>query len=179
VILEAMSRQNVELVRRLNEVYNERGFEGDSRDLFDPEFVWDMSRMEVPESVSYSGLPGLRNFLDTWNDGFAAEHVEVEEITDAGDQVVVAIHHTGRGRASGIEVDQRYAMIWTVRAGRAVRMDMYPTREQALQAAELFKVDPEAPPGKPNQDEPVLEPQAISPRSRRSPGSESACKSGA
>src|SRR5438128_2624443 len=121
-----MSRENVEIVRQLNSVYNERSFE-DNRDLIDPDFVWDMSRMEVPESAAYSGLPGLRNFLDTWGEGFAAEHVELEEILDAGDRVLVMIHHTGRGRASGIEVDQRYAMVWTLRAGRALRMDMYPT----------------------------------------------------
>jgi ketosteroid isomerase-like protein len=131
-----MASQNVELVHRLNEIYNTRDFEPTS-ELMDPEFVWDMSRMEILESASYGGLPGVRTFFETWNDGFASEHVEVEEIREAGDRVFVAIHHTGRGRSSGIEVDQRYAMVWTLRAGRALRMDMYPTREEALAAAGL------------------------------------------
>jgi len=44
------------------------------------------------------------------------------------------VRHTVRGRASGAETSQRYAMLWTLAAGRAVRMDMYPSRGAALAA---------------------------------------------
>jgi ketosteroid isomerase-like protein len=50
---------------------------------------------------------------------------------------LVQSHHSGRGGVSGIEVDQRYAMVWTLCDGRAVRMDMYPTRADALNAVGL------------------------------------------
>ena len=70
-------------------------------------------------------------------EGFASDRVEAEEIVDAGDRVVVMVHHSGRGRTSGIEVDQRYAMVWTVRDGRVMRMDLYPTRAEALEAVGL------------------------------------------
>jgi ketosteroid isomerase-like protein len=56
--------------------------------------------------------------------------VEAEEILDAGDRVIVMIHHRGRGKASGIDVSQRCAMVWTLRDGRAIRMDMYATRKE-------------------------------------------------
>jgi ketosteroid isomerase-like protein len=58
-------------------------------------------------------------------------------MVDAGDRVIVMVHHSGRGRISGAEVDQRLAMVWTLRGGRAVRMDMYPTREDAVEAVGL------------------------------------------
>src|SRR3954447_21354428 len=83
--------------------------------MLDPEFVWDVSRLEPPESASYIGQEGFLSFFESWAEGFASDRVEAEEIVDAGDRVVVMVHHSGRGRTSGIEVDQRYAMVWTVR----------------------------------------------------------------
>ena len=47
------------------------------------------------------------------------------------------IHHSGRGKLSQIEIDQHFAMVWTLRGGRAVRMDLYPTRDEALEALGL------------------------------------------
>jgi ketosteroid isomerase-like protein len=131
-----MSRQNVELVRKLLDIYNERSFEENAH-LIDPDFVWDVSRLQLPDGASYTGRSEFRNFVEAWQEGFAAERVEAREILDGGDHVVVIIHHRGRGKISGIEVDQRYAMVWTLRDGRAVRMDMYVTREEALEAVGL------------------------------------------
>lgn len=128
-----MSQENVDIVRRLNDVYNRRTF-AENPDLIDPDIVWDMSRMEVPDSAAYTGPLGLREFVDRWTESFASEHIEAEEIVDRGDQVLVMVHHSGRGKTSAIEVDQRFAMVWTLRDGRAVRMEMYPTREDALAA---------------------------------------------
>src|SRR5438874_12560366 len=107
-----MSRANVELVRKLFEIYNERTF-GENEDLIDPAMVWDMSRAQLPDGTSYTGPSEFRDFVETWEEGFASEHMEAQEIIDAGDRVVVLVHHRGRGRASGIEVDQHFAMVWT------------------------------------------------------------------
>jgi ketosteroid isomerase-like protein len=41
----------------------------------------------------------------------------------------------GWSGTGGIEVDQHFAMVWTLRDGRAPRMDTYGTREEALAAA--------------------------------------------
>jgi ketosteroid isomerase-like protein len=131
-----MSQENVMLVRRLFDVYNERSFV-ENADLIDPRIVWDFSRLELPDGTSYTGYLELSGFVETWEEGFESEHVEAKETVDAGNRVVVVVHHRGRGRLSGIEVDQTYAMVWTLHDGRAVRMDMYPTREEALAAAGL------------------------------------------
>jgi ketosteroid isomerase-like protein len=131
-----MSEENVKLVRRLLDVYNERSF-AENADLVDPDIVWDMSRVPLPDGASFGGLPGVRNFIETWEEGFASEHVEAREILDAGDRVVVMVQHRGRGKTSGVWVEQKFAMVWTLRGGRAVRMDMYGTREEALEAIGL------------------------------------------
>jgi len=131
-----MASANVELVRKLLKVYNERSF-AENDELIDPDIVWDMSRVELPDGTSYTGPSEFRNFVENWEEGFASEHMEAQEILDAGDRVVAMVHHRGRGRISGIEVAQHFAMVWTLRAGRAVRMDMYLTLEEALEAVRL------------------------------------------
>ena len=63
---------------------------------------------------------------------------EVDELLDAGDKVVtLAIEH-GRGRASGATVEaRRTAHVWTMRANKAVRLDLYLDRANALAAVGL------------------------------------------
>lgn len=128
-----MSGRNVELVRKLFDVYNERSFV-ENADLIDPDIVWDLSRVELPDGSTYTGRFELTGFVETWEEGFESDHVEIEEIVDAGDRVMTMVHHSGRGKISRIEIDQHFAMVWTLRDGRAVRMDMYPTRAEALEA---------------------------------------------
>jgi ketosteroid isomerase-like protein len=131
-----MSGENVALVQKLLDVYNERSF-AENVELIDPDIVWDLSRVQLPDGSSYAGRSGLRSFVETWEEGFEWEHVGAEEIVDAGDCVVVMVHHRGRGKISRIETEQRYAMVWELRDGRALRMDLYPTRAEALEAVGL------------------------------------------
>ncbi len=63
---------------------------------------------------------------------------EVEELREAGDKVItLAIEH-GRGRGSGATVEARKtAHVWTMRANKAIRLDLYLNRDRALEAVEL------------------------------------------
>lgn len=62
----------------------------------------------------------------------------VEEIVDAGDQVMVLASVRGRGGQSGLEVESpSFGWVWTKRGGKAVRVDVYPNRAEALQAVGL------------------------------------------
>jgi ketosteroid isomerase-like protein len=131
-----LASENIELVRKLFDVYNERSF-AENLELVDSEVVWDVSRVQLPESGKYPGRPGIREFFEGWEEGWEFDHVEAEEMVAAGDRVVVLVRHRGRGKESGIDVDLRYAMVWTLRDSRAVRMDMYPTRDDAMQAVGL------------------------------------------
>src|SRR4051794_18404737 len=99
-----MSQQNVEVVRRLLEVYNERSF-NENAELIDPEMTWDFSRAELPDGSSYTGRSEFLSFIEAWEEGFESEHMEAREIIDAGDRIVVIVNHSGHGMASGIEID--------------------------------------------------------------------------
>ena len=59
----------------------------------------------------------------------------VEHIADAGEHALVCHRMQGRGRDSGIEVDQAIWQVVTVRDGKIVRMRDHWTCEEALAAA--------------------------------------------
>jgi ketosteroid isomerase-like protein len=57
----------------------------------------------------------------------------------ADGRVLVFIRARARGRGSGIEMDNRIAWVWTFRDDKAVRLDVYEEREEALEAVGLKK----------------------------------------
>jgi len=63
--------------------------------------------------------------------------VEAEELIDAGDQVVALVRGMGRVKDSDVEIDIRYAIVFTIRDGKIAAGREYFTREEALKAAGL------------------------------------------
>jgi ketosteroid isomerase-like protein len=65
-------------------------------------------------------------------------HVEIEEISEAGeDRLLVVSRVTGRGKGSGVKVEQRNGQVWTFVDGKIARIDSYMNRAEALEAAGL------------------------------------------
>jgi ketosteroid isomerase-like protein len=121
--------------RRGYEAWAEGGVEA-TMHLLDPEFEWDMSNWaDWPDEPVYRGHDGFRHF---WRDYLTLwEEVEfiVDEIIDAGDQIVVFLRQHARGKASGARVEfSPYAQIATIRDGRLLRLAFYSSRADALAA---------------------------------------------
>jgi ketosteroid isomerase-like protein len=131
-----MSQQNVEIIRRGYEYWSTTG------ELL-PEnvhadFVWDMSTFRGwPEQQSYLGIEGTRQFLAEWDDAWDDWEVEVEDYIDAGERVVAIVRQRGRSKATGVPVDMHFAQVWTIRDGQQIRMQMYASPDEALEAAGL------------------------------------------
>ena len=98
----------------------------------DPEAAW------VGIGQVYRGHAGMRSYMASVYEAFEGYRPEVEELIDVGDQVLtLAIEH-GKGRGSGADVQaNRTAHLWTLRDGRAVRLDLYLNRDKALKAVGL------------------------------------------
>ena len=56
--------------------------------------------------------------------------------------VVVILNQRGRSKATGIPVDMRFAQVWTLRDGQGVRMQLYESVEEALEAVGAAGVGP-------------------------------------
>jgi ketosteroid isomerase-like protein len=131
-----MSQENVETLRR---GYAHFIATGDfPEEDFDPDFVWDMSTFRGwPEHQTYAGLEGAREFMANWLEAWEDWEFEVEELLDAGESVVAVVRQRGRSRATGLPVDMHFAMVWTFRDGKQIRMRMYASPDEALTAAGL------------------------------------------
>ncbi len=130
-----MSKENVEVVRRGYEHFS--ATEDFRPEIFDPDFVWDMSTFPWPEQQVYPGIEGAREFMAGWLDAWEDWRIEVEELVDAGDDVVAIVRQRGRSKATGLSVDMHFAQLWTLRDGKQLRMRMYADPDDALRAAGL------------------------------------------
>jgi ketosteroid isomerase-like protein len=63
-----------------------------------------------------------------------ARQCEAERYVESGDLVVVLTRYSGRGKGSGAPVETLGAHVWTMRDGKAVRLEVFPNRESALRA---------------------------------------------
>jgi ketosteroid isomerase-like protein len=90
-----------------------------------------------PDGGTYRGREDfLRYFHELW-DAWDRLRMDPVDVLDLGDgRFVVEVRVWGKGRSSGIEVDQQMGFIYTVRGdGKIARVRMLPNRDAALTAA--------------------------------------------
>jgi ketosteroid isomerase-like protein len=126
---------NLDLVRSIS-------FEGDESgerivELFDPAIVLDNSTLPAPTAGVYRGHEGLRRFQREWLEAFETHHIDAERFIDAGDVIVVGYRVTGRGIASGAPVEMQRWNVYRIRNGLIIRIEIFETHAQALEAAGL------------------------------------------
>jgi ketosteroid isomerase-like protein len=128
-----MSEANVELIRAVYERFA-GGDQEEALELIDPAFELH-DRPEIPDPQVYRGHEGVIASLQVSQDTFDELSLVPEEYVDAGDRVAVVFRFRGTGRGSGMEVDEQLVHLWTIRDGKAVRMDVKSSLEEALRAA--------------------------------------------
>ena len=103
-------------------------------DFLDPDVEWRMADDE-PDSRT---LRGHQQVLQLWAetvDTFESFRFEVEDVLAVGDRVVAVTRLYARGKGSGVEVEEAESHLFTIRDGKAVRVEEHRTREQAIEAA--------------------------------------------
>ena len=84
------------------------------------------------------GKDAMRAYVQDWMDTFDEFWIEPVELIDAGGGVVVAVlRDGGRAKLSGIELDETFAPVFTMRDRKIARGREYATRDEALEAAGL------------------------------------------
>jgi ketosteroid isomerase-like protein len=137
-----MSRENVEIVRRLFEALDS-DVQADALSdevlatVFDSGIEMRQLAAAVGTAGTFRGYEGLREALREVNEVLKNYRYELLEHAASGDQVAFAVNVSGIGRASGARAEMRVGHLFELRAGRITRWVLYETPEEALEAVGL------------------------------------------
>jgi ketosteroid isomerase-like protein len=133
-----MSQENVEIGRRLLALLSQDDYEAFFDEL-PPEFIFDFSRRLI-DPVVLRGRDEVRAWMERERQIWEGDPVgyEPKEVIDAGDKVIALIRISGRGKASGVEVEAYTWNVLAFRDGKPVEQTYFgDDRAAAFQAAGL------------------------------------------
>jgi ketosteroid isomerase-like protein len=126
-----MSQENVETVRRAYDCLARRDWDAMWRD-FDPDFV-----LDTQLQGSYRGRDECQAFLEDQLSPFQSSTTEPVEVFEGGEHVAVYVKIRARPMESSAEIEVLIGHLFTLRDGLIVRLQTFPKREKALEAAGL------------------------------------------
>jgi ketosteroid isomerase-like protein len=132
-----MSAEKVELVRRLYELANLRDVDA-TRELIAPELEMRTAGLFPDVDTAYHGREEFMRFLLDFAGIWVDLSLEPDKYFDLGRRVLVLAHFHATGR-DGLEVERSFAHLWTLRDGRAVRLEAYADEHAAFKAAGVSK----------------------------------------
>jgi ketosteroid isomerase-like protein len=127
-----VSQENVEVVRSIMEAWN-RGDYSAAIERVAPEIRAECA-LGGDFDGTFEGIARVQEWLARFWGAFQDFHSDVDEYIPAGDDVVISVHHYGRGKTSGAEVEMRNWQVVTVREGKAMLYRVFRTREEAFEA---------------------------------------------
>jgi ketosteroid isomerase-like protein len=131
-----MSEENVETVRA---IYDEWG-RGNLRAglaRYDPQVLFIPYEGRPDGKDHYLGVKGVGEFMRSWLSEWTDFSITAEELTEAGDSVVVAQCQRAVGRMSGAPTELRFFAVWTFRGRTVIRIEHFREQAEALEAAGL------------------------------------------
>ncbi len=146
-----MSQENVEKVRAFAEAdvlarasgeFDPEAAIARQDELWDPAVEFDASGFPVLDLTGvFRGADAARNWWREWYAAWDTLRFEYE-LVEAGDQVVMLLDLQLRGRSTGIEFPPaKGAWVLTFRDGLIVRMKLYMSQSEALEAVGLSEQD--------------------------------------
>jgi ketosteroid isomerase-like protein len=137
-------RRNVEVIRAGFEAF-ERGDGEFVLSQMDPE-IEIYSPPALANSGSFRGPEGytrwLTDWLEAWDDfDVGTKHDEIEAVGDH--HVLIPIHQTAVGRASGVPVELDLCFMAEIAGDRLVALHLYPEVEEARGIAERRESGPD------------------------------------
>ncbi|MGH2974020.1 MAG: nuclear transport factor 2 family protein [Solirubrobacterales bacterium] len=125
-------------IKTLRRVYDDWG-RGEFWDVaaYDPKIEFVLGS-DLPEPGTYYGYEGMERGFRSWLDSWRDLRFEAEEFIAAGDgRILVLFRQTAIGQTSGVKAESHGGHVWTMRDGKAVRLEVHAHRDAALEAAGL------------------------------------------
>jgi ketosteroid isomerase-like protein len=123
------------LIRQGYDAWNRDDWEAMEQFLA-PEFEVDATD-RVLNPARYEGIEGFRRLAGEMAEVWDTWVIEPLEFVEHGELMFVAHLVRARGKGSGVEVEQTYWSVWTVRDGKGVKLTLYVDRDRALAGAGL------------------------------------------
>jgi ketosteroid isomerase-like protein len=133
--VKAVSSENVEIVQRAVEGFNERGVNGVTPFIHE-EFEATTPPNLASEPDTYRGHEGVRRWFESFYEVMDDIRWDAHEFRPVGDRVVIDFTLRARGKTTGLDFGQDAVMVWSFRDGKASRIELFESMEEALAAAE-------------------------------------------
>lgn len=130
-----MAQEDVEVVKACFDALIRGDFEA-SIGAYARDTEWDDSEVR-PDGGVQRGRGAVWDRVRTWMGSFSEYSFELEQVLDAGDEVVVLFRDRGRGKTSGVEVEHHWGLVITVEGGAITRTVFHGDPAEALKAAGL------------------------------------------
>ncbi len=131
-----MSYESVELIKRAYRVMNSGDLEA-AKAMADPNIELRTRFTGVAGRV-YRGLQGVEEWFADVGEAWEGLEQTVERMIEVSAETTIAVvRFKARGRASGVEIDQQIAPVWTIRNQKVVSIETYATLEEAFAATDV------------------------------------------
>jgi ketosteroid isomerase-like protein len=123
-----MGASNREIVQMAFESFG-RGDIDAALALCDPDIV-----IRDPErtGTTFRGPEGLLRFFEEWLESWEEYRSEPVEFIESDDEILVHAIQTGKGKLSGIEINDDLFLVFRLRDGKFIEYRLYTEREAAL-----------------------------------------------
>jgi ketosteroid isomerase-like protein len=129
-----MSEENVEIVRNAVERFKASGEM--SPETATTDVAWH-DPPDFPDAKVHFGVEGVIEALGAWANAWSEWQIELDDYVDAGERVLVRGRQWGRGKDTGVRVEQPLCLVYLLRDGMVIEVRAFFDEQQALEAAGL------------------------------------------
>jgi ketosteroid isomerase-like protein len=128
-----MPQENVEIVRAAYAAFNRRDWDQVFSEA-DPEI--ELTVEVLPDDPgTRRGRKAVQARLEEALAVWDAWSYELDDLRESGEQVVALLRIRARPKGTTADIENRVGHVWTLRDGKVVSIHLFPSREQAFEAA--------------------------------------------
>jgi ketosteroid isomerase-like protein len=129
-----VSQEDVDVVRSCIEAWRLSDYE-ESLSYWAEDGIWQSAGVD---GTTYRGHAGVTRAMEEWTGAFSDYWLESDDLIDAGDgRVVMLWREGGRGRTSGVPVEEQGSTVFTIENGKIAYAHFYDSKAEALEVCGL------------------------------------------